>query len=500
MRRRLIFLLWLGFFCLVGQAHAAEPLRIGSKRFTESYVLAEVLALQARGSETPVQVLAGLGNTAIVAAALAAGTIDLYPEYTGTIARELLNRPDIDSLAALNAALAPRGLGVAVPLGFQNGYALAMRAAEADRLQLHSLADVARQPRLRLGLSNEFLGRTDGWPGLAAHYKLPQRPEALDHGLAYQALEAGQVDAVDAYTTDAQVARRGLQLLADADGWFPRYEAVLLYRLDVPQRFPAAWAALQKLQGRIDAPRMAALNARAEIDGAPFETVAREALQNTPPPSTGKASPPGWTSRLFGPDLARLTRQHLTLVAVSVTLAVLIGVPLALWSVRRPRARGVLLAVAGLLQTVPSLALLAALISWMGRIGTAPALVALALYALLPVMRNTVAGLDAVTPGLRQAARALGMTSAQCLRLVELPLALPVLLAGVRTATTIAIGTATLAAFIGAGGYGERIVTGLALNDHGLLLAGALPAAALALVSEALFGLLGRWMQHHPKN
>ena len=498
--RRWLLVLCLGLIGLTGRTHAAEPLRIGSKRFTESYVLAEVLALQARGSDTPVQVRAGLGNTAIVAAALAAGTIDLYPEYTGTIARELLHRPDIDSLAALNAALAPQGLGVAVPLGFQNGYALAMRAAEADRRQLHSLADVARQPGLRLGLSNEFLGRADGWPGLAAHYRLPQRPEALDHGLAYQALEAGQVDAVDAYTTDAQVARRGLRLLADADGWFPRYEAVLLYRLDVPQRFPAAWAALQQLQGRIDAPRMAALNARAEIDGAPFETVAREALDATPAPTRAAATPPGWVARLFGPDLGRLTRQHLTLVAVSVALAVLAGVPLALCSVRRPRARGVLLAVAGLLQTVPSLALLAALISWMGRIGTAPALVALALYALLPVMRNTVAGLDAVSPGLRQAAKALGMTSVQTLRLVELPLALPVLLAGVRTATTIAIGTATLAAFIGAGGYGERIVTGLALNDHGLLLAGALPAAALALASEALFGWLDRRMRRGRPN
>ena len=476
-------------------APSAEPLKIGSKRFTESYVLAEMLALKAGESGTPVTLKAGLGNTAIVAAALAAGTIDVYPEYTGTIARELLHRADIDSLAALNQALAAQGLGVAVPLGFQDGYALAMRAADADRLQLRSLADVAGHPELRLGLSNEFLGRTDGWPGLAARYRLPQRPQALDHGLAYQALEAGQVDVVDAYTTDAQVARRGLRLLADRDGWFPRYDAVLLYRLDVPRRFPAAWAALQTLEGRIDEPRMAALNARAEIDGASFAAVAREALLNTPPPASDRTAPPGWASRLFGPDLGRLTRQHLTLVGVSVALAVLLGVPLALWSARRPAARGVLLAVAGLLQTVPSLALLAALISWMGTIGTAPALVALALYALLPVMRNTVAGLDGVTPGLRQAATALGMTSAQCLRLVELPLALPVLLAGVRTATTIAIGTATLAAFIGAGGYGERIVTGLALNDHGLLLAGALPAAALALVSEAIFGLANRWMQ-----
>ncbi|QHI99934.1 ABC transporter permease subunit [Xylophilus rhododendri] len=473
------------------QAGAAEPLRIGSKRFTESYVLAEVLARQARASGTAVTVSAGLGNTAVVAAALAAGSIDVYPEYTGTIARELLQRPDIDTLPALQAALAPKGLGVAVPLGFENGYALALRADVADRLQLRSLADLARHPELRLGLSNEFLGRADGWPGLAAHYRLPQQPQALDHGLAYQALEAGNVDIVDAYTTDAQVARRGLRLLADTDHWFPGYQAVLLYRLDLPQHFPAAWAALQRLEGRIDASRMAALNARAEIDGAAFEVVAREALDGSAPPSTQRA--PTWRDRLFGPDLARLTRQHLALVAISVALAVLIGVPLALLCARRPRLRGPLLATAGLLQTVPSLALLAALISWMGRIGTAPALVALALYALLPVMRNTVAGLDGISPGLRQAATALGMGDGQRLRLIELPLALPVLLAGVRTATTIAIGTATLAAFVGAGGYGERIVTGLALNDHGLLLAGALPAAALALLSEAVFSLLARW-------
>ncbi|WPB57873.1 glycine betaine ABC transporter substrate-binding protein [Xylophilus sp. GOD-11R] len=477
------------------QAGAAEPLRIGSKRFTESYVLAEVLARQAREGGTPVTVSAGLGNTAIVAAALAAGTIDVYPEYTGTIARELLQRPDIATLPELQAALAPRGLGAAVPLGFANGYALALRADVADRLQLRSLADLARHPELRLGLSNEFLGRADGWPGLAAHYRLPQRPQALDHGLAYQSLEAGQVDVVDAYTTDAQVARRGLRLLVDTDHWFPGYDAVLLYRLDLPQRFPAAWTALQALQGRIDAGRMAALNARAEIDGASFDTVAAEALGSAAPPAAGaRTEPPGWRARLFGPDLGRLTRQHLTLVAISVALAVAVGVPLALLCARRPRWRGVLLAAAGLLQTVPSLALLAALISWMGTIGTPPALVALALYALLPVMRNTVAGLDGVSPGMRQAATALGMTAAQRLRLVELPLALPVLLAGVRTSTTIAIGTATLAAFIGAGGYGERIVTGLALNDHGLLLAGALPAAALALASEAVFGLVGRWI------
>ena len=130
------------------------------------------------------------------------------------------------------------------------------------------------------------------------------------------------------------------------------------------------------------------------------------------------------------------------------------------------------------------------LISALGRIGTLPALVALTLYALLPIMRNTCTGLAEVPAGLKMAGTALGLSARQRLRHIELPLALPVLLAGVRTATTIAVGTATIAAFIGAGGYGERIVTGLALNDRSLMLAGALPSAALALLCEGLFGAL----------
>lgn len=482
----LLVLLMLAAAC----AQAADTLRIGSKRFTESYILAALLARQAEATGTATRVSQGLGNTAIVYAALQGGSIDLYPEYTGTIAQEILRRPQATSLSALQQALAPLGLGVAIPLGFNDGYALAVRADDARRLQLRTLADLARHPALRLGLSHEFLGRADGWKGLAAHYRLPQTPQALDHGLAYDALGRRQVDVIDIYTTDAQIARRGLQVLRDEDGYFPRYDAVVLYRLDVAQRFPAAWAALQRLEGRIDETRMAQLNARAEVDGVPFDVLAREAL--APAAQDAGTAGRGFLGKLLGPDLWRLTRQHLTLVVAAVALAVLAGVPLAVFAAERPRLRGLLLGTAGLLQTVPSLALLAMLISWMGVIGTAPALTALALYALLPVMRNTATGLASVPEGLRAAALALGLTPAQRMRQVELPLALPVLLAGVRTATSISIGTATIAAFIGAGGYGERIVTGLALNDRGLLLAGALPAALLALLSEGLFEWLER--------
>ncbi len=466
-------------------SHAADDaLRVGSKRFTESYILAEVLAQTAAPHvNTPPVVRRGLGNTAIVYEALRSGGIDLYAEYSGTIALEILKSDKPMSRDAMNAALAPLGLGVAIPFGFNDGYALAMRADRADSLGIRTLGELRQHPELRLGLSNEFIGRADGWKGLAAQYRLPQVPTGLDHGLAYDAMGARQVDVIDIYTTDAKIDSLGLRVLADDQQYFPRYDAVVLYRLDVPARFPAAWAALQKLVGRIDERAMIAMNGRAELQGVGFDVIARDFLK-------GAIAAPVQTSfvaKLFGPDFLRLTRQHLLLVGASVALALLIAVPLAIVVFPHARLRAAVLGLAGLLQTVPSLALLAVLISLMGAIGTLPALMALTLYALLPIMRNTATGLSEVPQGLRQAATALGMTNRQNLWLVQLPLALPTLLAGVRTATTIAIGTATIAAFIGAGGYGERIVTGLALNDRSLLLAGALPAAGLALLSEAVF-------------
>ncbi len=529
----LLRLLWLMLgLSLAGSAWAQDPLRVGGKRFTEAYVLVEVLAQTARTAGAAVQVKPGLGNTAIVHAALMAGSIDLYPEYTGTIAQEILRRPELQTLEELRAALAPLGLGVAVPLGFNNGYALAMREDRAAALGISRLSDLARHPTLRLGLSNEFIGRADGWPGLSRRYGLPQRPQGLDHGLAYDALgkpgRAAQVDAIDIYTTDAKIGRLGLRVLQDDAGHFPRYDAVLLYRLNVPQRFPAAWVALQRLDGSISEAQMIAMNARAELDKVGFDAIARDHLAGgstaattaaspdtsaalsataaattaattaaataatTAAPADSVASAGGFWQRLFGPDLLRLTLQHLGLVVASVGAAVLIGVPLATWAAPHPRWRGLLLGATGVLQTVPALALLAVLISVLGRIGTVPALVALTAYALLPVMRNTCTGLAGVPVGLVQAGTALGLTAWQRLVHVQWPLALPVIVAGVRTATSIAVGTATIAAFIGAGGYGERIVTGLALNDRAMLMAGAVPAAAMALLFEALFALFSR--------
>lgn len=531
----------MSFFCMLcsagmGGVWAATDLtsaapsatvRVGSKRFTESYILAHIVAqtaeaasrANATSANNTTKVLQGLGNTAIVYEALRSGQIDVYAEYTGTIALEIVKGNASMPLDALHRALAPFGLGVAVPLGFNDGYALALRAADAEKLNIRTLSDLARHPALKLGLSNEFMGRADGWKGLAATYHLSATPTGLDHGLAYEAIAQRQIDVMDIYTTDAKIDHLGLRVLVDDLHYFPRYDAVLLYRLDLPQQHPAVWQALQTLEGRISESAMVRMNAQAELQGQPFEAIAQdflkqksislptpyaapatESIANVNLPKSEQAGYAGkFWQRLIAPDLLRLTGQHLLLVALAVAFATLIAVPLGIVIFPHPRLRALVLGAAGVLQTVPSLALLAVFIAAMGMIGFWPALLALLLYALLPILSNTCAGLAEIPPGLCQASMALGLTPRQRMRAIELPLALPTIVLGIRTASAIAIGTATIAAFIGAGGLGERIVTGLALNDNALMLAGALPSAGLALLSELLFEGAGRRLRRYQR-
>src|SRR6185369_1044085 len=153
----------------------------------------------------------------------------------------------VPPLADLNARLAPMGLAAGVPLGFNNTYALALRADDARAKGITRLSDLKAHPELRLGLSQEFIGRADGWPGLKSAYELPfETPRGLDHGLAYEAIAQGQVDVIDIYSTDAKIDKYGLTVLADDRAYFPRYDAVLLYRADIVQRFPRTLEALRK--------------------------------------------------------------------------------------------------------------------------------------------------------------------------------------------------------------------------------------------------------------
>jgi osmoprotectant transport system permease protein len=482
--------------CLMPALASAQAVNVGSKRFTESYILGEILTQKMReAGEASITHRQGLGNTAIVFGALKSGAIDLYAEYTGTLAFELLNRAQPAGLDELTRELARHGLGVAIPLGFSNTYAIAMQEKRAAELGVKSISDLARHGALKFGLSQEFLNRKDGWPALRAAYALPHAAHGLDHGLAYEALTAGQVDVMDVYSTDAKITRYSVRQLEDDRAFFPPYDAVVLYRLDFPQRFPRSWAALQTLEARIDASAMARMNAEAEISGRAFAEVARTFLATKPGDAPAPQMAPGTRSfwgALFAPDLTRLTAEHLGLVLASLLPAIVVGVPLGTWAAHSRRASRWIMAVVGLLQTVPALALLAFLITLMGTIGSGPAIVALFLYALLPIVRNTATGLADIAAPLRESAQALGLPRTARLARIELPLASRSILAGAKTSAVIAVGTATIAAFIGAGGYGERIVAGLAVNDTALLLAGAVPAAVLALAVQWSFDALER--------
>ncbi|HEX9052438.1 MAG TPA: glycine betaine ABC transporter substrate-binding protein [Anaeromyxobacter sp.] len=463
-----------------------EPLRVGSKAFTESVVLGELAAQLAASAGAPAVHRRAMGGTRVLWEALRRGEIDLYPDYTGTVAREILDdRGPVDE-DALRSALAARGMGATRSLGFEDRYAIGVRREVATRLGLSRVSDLARHPELRLGFTNEFMDRADGWPALRARYHLPARDaRGLDHDLAYRALASGEIDATDVYTTDPEIPRLGLVLLEDDLRAFPPYEAIFVYRGDLARRAPGALAAVRRLEGRISAAEMTAMNARAQVERTPPEEVAAAFLGD----ALGLA--PRFSVETVPARILRRTREHLALVAAALVGAIALAVPLGVLAARRPRAGRVILGAVGTVQTVPSLALLVFMIPLLG-IGAGPAIAALFLYGLLPIVRNTHAGLAGIAPDLREAAEALGLPAGARLRRIELPLAAPAILAGVKTSAVITVGTATLGALVGAGGYGQPILTGIRLASVPLILEGAVPAALLALAVQAGFDLLER--------
>jgi osmoprotectant transport system permease protein len=465
-------------------ARAAE-LRVGSKAFTESIVLGELVTQLERSAGVPADHRRSLGGTRVLWEALLRGDVDVYPDYTGTLAREILAEDAPVGADALRSALAARGVAMTASLGFEDGYAVGVRRAVSERLGLARISDLARHPEVRLGFTNEFMDRADGWPALRARYRLPHRPRGLDHDLAYRALRAGELDATDVYTTDPEIRRQDLVLLEDDRHAFPAYDAVLVYRADLARRAPEALAAFRRLEGRISEAQMMELNARAQLDRAPPEVVAAAFLADAFGIGTAPAAE-GVATRV----LAR-TREHLALVGVALLAAIACALPLGVLAVRRPGVGRVVLGAVGIAQTVPALALLVFMIPLLG-IGAAPAIAALFLYALLPIVRNVHAGLTGIPAELRETARALGIPPRARLRRVELPLAAPAIVAGIRTAAVITVGGATLGALVGAGGYGQPILAGVRLASVPLILEGAVPAALLALAVEAAFTLVER--------
>jgi len=489
--KRAVFCLTLMIFgCADGAPARKITVAIGSKKFTESVILGEMATQLAQSAGANAVHRHQLGGTQILWKALLAGDIDLYPEYTGTIAREILTGQNLDKDADLAPILARFGVRISRSLGFNDTYALGMKDKLAGKLGIRTISDVKQHPDLGFGFSDEFLRRSDGWPGLRERYGLPQTSvRGLDHDLAYVALENGSIDATDLYSTDAEITYHSLRVLADDLGYFPPYWAVFLYRADLEARAPEALRAVLRLQDQISAADMTKMNAQAKrrSDRIPEAQISADFLSQKLGITTVVR-----VESVPMQILAR-TREHLYLVVVSLTLALMVALPLGVLGARWPTFGQAILAAAGVIQTIPSLALLVFFIPFLG-LGALPAIVALFLYSLLPIMRNTYAGLRGISPSVRESALALGLPAWPRLWRIELPIASPTILAGIKTSAVINVGTATLGAIIGTGGYGEPIMTGIRLNDMGLILQGAVPAAVMALVVQGIFEIAERFL------
>lgn len=466
--------------------HAQPPIRVGAKHFNEGYILSEMISLVLEDGGYPVERKFNLGGTTVSFEALRNDAIDVYPEYTGTIAREILKEDGSFSILEINKRIgALYGLEVSKPYGFNNTYALLMNYELTEKLSLSKISDLKNHPDLRFGLSYEFIDRKDGWNNLATFYKLTQKVIALEHGLAYQAIRENKIDVTDAYSTDGEIEKLGLVLLEDDQHFFPDYQAVSFYSNGLPLPVKEL---LNKLDHVISEEEMQQLNAMALYDKVSHVEIARNFLiQKGLIKSSNHEAPSTWSL------IAEKAWRHITLTFLALIASILVAVPLGVSIFKNQRLSKIILYTTGILQTIPSIALLALMIPILG-IGVVPAVVTLFLYALLPILRNTVIGLTTVDPVLKKVALAIGLTPRNSLRLVEIPLAMPMILAGIRTAAVINVGTATLAAFIGAGGLGEFIVTGLALNNTNMILMGAFPAALLAIFTELLFELIERFL------
>jgi osmoprotectant transport system permease protein len=466
---------------------------IGSKRFTESYILGEIFKqIAERENEGHVEHRQGFGNTGIAFTALREGLIDAYPEYTGTIASEILKNPEISNQTeTIKTHLNSLGLEISEPLGFYNNYALAMLDERAEKLGVQTISDLSVHSSIVFGFTPEFHERKDGWRGIekSGYNFLNPIVKTIDHSLGYEALIHGQIDVTDIYTTDPKIEKYHLRVLEDDLHFFPIYDGVLLYRQDSAARFPKLWKAFQKLSYNISTDDMIRLNSLAELKQIRFDTIAKEYLGKENVQSNQIVTRP-IINQIFAPDLWVLTKQHLFLVFGALTPAIAVGILLGIGATYLASARHLILNSISIIQTIPSLALLAFLIPIFHEIGTVPALVALFLYSLLPIVRNTYAGLTNIPVSLQDAAAAMGLPIFYRLIWIEIPLASRTILAGIKTAAVLNVGMGTIAAFIGAGGYGERIVTGLALNNYEMMLSGAIPACTMAIAIQLSFDLL----------
>ena len=490
-------LFWFGGQCEIANAQGKPKVRVGSKSFTESVILGDLLAHLGTQAGAEVEHLSELGGTQVLWKALVSGDIDAYVDYTGTI-QELLSKlvaPGVElrTESDMRSAMATLDIVMSDRIGFNNTYALGMREATADNLGIIKISDLRDHPDLKFGISDEFMERNDCWRQLPAKYRLPHKDvRTMDHNLAYRGLEHNSIQVTDLYTTDAEIEFYRLRVLEDDKGFFPTYYSVILMRNDLEKRAPKVAAAYRQLENAIDSKAMTTMTAKVRLDRELETNVAADFLNkkmNLTIPFQGVGAMAEW--KRFAGRFLKTTLEHLFLVSVSLTLAIATAIPLGIASAKNEAFGQTILGVVGVIQTLPSMAILVFMIPVFG-LGAYPAIAALFFYSLLPIVRNTYAGLSQIPRATIESAEVLGLGSRARLRLVELPLALPSILSGIKTAAVINVGTATIGAFIGAGGYGAPILTGIRLSSIPLILQGAVPAALLALIVQYGFSIVER--------
>lgn len=476
-----------------GSVAAADTVKVGSKVFTESVILGEIITQLLNRSGVVAEHRRELGGTQILFQGLQKpGQLDVYVEYTGTLSHEILKGRGVRGDYSIGEELAPLGLVLGPRLGFVNNYALGIREERAEQLGIRTISDVkTHEAALRIAFSDEFKIRADGWPLVKHTYELSGEPTGMSHELALASIRNKGLDVTDLYTTDAEIKRYNLRTLVDDRKALSTYHAVLVWRADLEKRSPKAIEVLKRLENAIDNEAMVALNARVVVEGKSETAAAAEFIRDHL--DEEHAVPPSDRTAQLARVVALGTLQHLMLVTVSLSFAILIAVPLGVLAYRVPRLGKYILGTVAMVQTVPSMALLVFLLALLP-LGTWPALVALLLYSLLPIVRNTYQGLVEIPLALRESAEVIGLPERARLWRIELPLASRSILSGIKTAAVINVGTATIGAIVGAGGYGQAILAGIRLMDVPLILCGAIPAALMALLAEQLFAGLERFV------
>ena len=496
-----LFLYTLFFFLFGTWVWASsKPLVVGSKFFTESYILSEmVVLLLEEESQQPVERKLGLGGTQVAFQALNDGKIHVYPEYTGTGYAAILKKqgeshPDRVYQIVDRSFREKWGIEWSRPIGFNNTYALAVRGNDKEFEGVRTLSQLSEK-----GVEDyiyaspyEFMERKDGQVEFAKKYNFnftPSQVLAMEAGLMYSAIRDKKVDIIVSYSTDGRIKAYNLRLLEDDKMFFPPYHVSLVAKSEVLRKSPALRQVFKRVENLITEDEMVYMNDQVDrLKREPID-VARAFLEKKGLIEKGSYDVFSDKKRYF----FKLLIEHLSLSFGALALSILVSLPVGVLLTRYQRLGKVVFPIINIIQTIPSLALLGFLIPIMG-IGFVPGLFALFLYSLLPLIRNTYTGILGVHKDYIEVSKGIGLTNMQILLIIEIPLALPVILAGLRTAAVIVVGTTTLVALIGAGGFGDPIFRGISTVNSHLILLGAVPVALLSIIVDKSIEYSERWL------